>query len=385
MPILSGRAKRPLEPPKEGDLVIIQERYTDLTAITLKRDAHISNRYGRFPHNDLLESTLGTRWHATPPKDKANQTCAGFVHALAPTPELWSMAMHHRTQIVYPHDTAIVSMYLDLRPGCVLIECGTGSGSATTAFARVVAPHGHVHSYEFHEPRADAAREDMKKLALQDVVSVYGGIDISKDGFTGMADGVADAVFLDVPAPYLMGDEVRRVLKPDGVVCTFSPCVEQVNRTCDMFRETGFHSIRSVTAPMRTYETREMILHTPGFDELEQADDTKEMVNGVGNGEGHGEIGGDRKRRRVEDGVSEKMLRRAGRTAAAERLAVAALSGSHEGRVKRPAVRLHSKPFPSMKGHTSYLTFARRWREDGVVTGVQNGGGGENGESCAVS
>jgi len=114
MTILSGRAAncaKTDEPPLEtsanaqpNTLAIIQERYTTLTPITLTANAYQNNRYGRFAHNDLLKTPLGRRWHATSHATRTNQQCAGFVHALTPTTQLWSLAMQHRTQIVYAHD-----------------------------------------------------------------------------------------------------------------------------------------------------------------------------------------------------------------------------------------------------------------------------------------
>lgn len=399
---------------KEGDIVIIQERYDCMSFVLLKKDACLNNRYGRFAHNDVLGKPLGRRWDALshPGANAGSQQCAGFVHVLAPTPELWSMAILHRTQIVYPHDSAIIAMYLDLRPGSIVIESGTGSGSASTAFARVVAPHGRVLSFEFHRPRAEAAAEDFRTLGIADVVTVRGGVDVVEKGFVGVPDGHADAVFLDLPAPYKMGAELARVLRPDGAVCTFSPCLEQVQRTCAMLREGPFHSVRTITAPVRTYETRERGLDTPGFDDLFGADGKLLPAKAPSGGAApstfnQAQQGRTVVKRRRSDGCNgnasatnavtavlpagaggnvngvcdgdvapepdgppvTKRARRQPKTAAAERSAIAAAAGegAHDGRVLRPSAILRSKPFSSMKGHTSYLTFARRMHDDGEV------------------
>jgi hypothetical protein len=78
----------------------------------------------------------------------------GWVYLLAPTTDLWSLVLRHRTQILYIADISMVCMYLDLRPGCTVLESGTGSGSLTHSLIRAVAPTGHVHTFEFHPERA---------------------------------------------------------------------------------------------------------------------------------------------------------------------------------------------------------------------------------------
>ncbi len=53
----------------------------------------------------------------------------GFVHVLRPTPELWTLALPHRTQILYLADIAFITSWLDLKPGSVVIEAGAYSWS----------------------------------------------------------------------------------------------------------------------------------------------------------------------------------------------------------------------------------------------------------------
>ena len=46
-------------------------------------------------------------------------------------------------------------------------------------------------------------------------------------------------------------------LKPDGVFCSFSPCIEQVQRTCAALEERGFFAVRTLECLLRHYEVRQ--------------------------------------------------------------------------------------------------------------------------------
>ena len=121
-----------------------------------------------------------------------------------------------------------------------------------------------VWSFEYHTPRYEAAKDELKRL-LADVVHLK-NVDVVQSGFVGVKNGNVYAVFLDMPCPYNMAQETNRVLKENAVVCCFSPRLEQVARNIKAFTP-GFYDIRTVTGTLKTYETREQKLKTPGFDD----------------------------------------------------------------------------------------------------------------------
>lgn len=133
----------------DGDLVIVYERHDTMKAVKVCENSVLQNRFGVFKHSDWIGRPFGS---------KVLSDKGGFVYLLAPTPELWTLVLSHRTQILYIADISLVIMYLEVVPGCLVLESGTGSGSLTTSLARAVAPTGHVYTFDFHEQRAVSAR-----------------------------------------------------------------------------------------------------------------------------------------------------------------------------------------------------------------------------------
>ncbi|XP_062152604.1 uncharacterized protein LOC133860941 [Alnus glutinosa] len=230
----------------DGDLVIVYERHDIMKAVKVSQESVLQNRFGVFKHSDWIGKPFGS---------KVFSNKGGFIYLLAPTPELWTLVLSHRTQILYIADISFVIMYLEIVPGCLVLESGTGSGSLTTSLARAVAPTGHVYTFDFHEERAASAREDFEKTGISSLVTV-GVRDIQGEGFPDEFSGLADSVFLDLPQPWLAVPSAGKMLKPDGVLCSFSPCIEQVQRTCDSLR-SNFTDLRTFEVLLRTYEVRD--------------------------------------------------------------------------------------------------------------------------------
>lgn len=288
-----------------GDLVIVYERHDSMKPVTVSENSVLQNRFGVFKHSDWIGKPFGS---------KVFSNKGGFVYLLAPTPELWTLVLSHRTQILYIADISFVIMYLEIVPGCLVMESGTGSGSLTTSLARAVAPTGHVHTFDFHEQRAASAREDFERTGLSSLISVNVR-DIQGEGFPDEFAGLADAVFLDLPQPWLAIPSAAKMLKQDGTLCSFSPCIEQVQRSCEAL-QTSFTDIRTFEVLLRTYEVRE------------------ERMDGIV-GEGNAANGSlPCKRRQCSDGSN-------------------VLSSSSS------VSTVMARPNGEARGHTGYLTFAR--------------------------
>jgi len=254
-----------------------------------------NTRFGSFPHTTLIGLPWGSQVRAskvdtgsrgrkagglkrkreaepsepsTPsangdtPAKAAVTAQSGYIHLLPPTPENWTSSLPHRTQVVYTPDYSFVLQRLQARPGSTIIEAGAGSGSFTHAAARAVfngyplsdgRAKGKVWSFEFHQPRVEKLQEEIRDHGLEGVVEVTHR-DVYEDGFGVVKDGSqavrANAVFLDLPAPWLaLGNLKRRSttgpvdadsqdppvppLDPSAPIriCCFLPCIEQVQRT----------------------------------------------------------------------------------------------------------------------------------------------------------
>ena len=238
-----------------GDLVVIVESFHQMSFVYAQPDEVFHNRHGHFHHNDFINklpfgSQLRSRTHQG----------YGFVYLLKPTVELWTKSLFHRTQIVQELDQTQVVFQLHLRPNMVVIDTGTGSGAMCHALCRTIAPHGHVHTFEFNEKRAKQAKEEFIKNGLSPhLVTVYHQ-DVCSHGFdNAVARHSVDGVFLDLPEPWLAIPHAAKALKHyTGRIATYSPCIEQSQRSVQELTKCGFHSLTTLEFRLQEHYVDEM-------------------------------------------------------------------------------------------------------------------------------
>src|SRR5258708_25818697 len=98
-----------------NNLCFIQTR-DSVQSLLVTPGNEFNSRYGHYRHSDLIDIPYGSK--------VASRTGKGFIHILRPTPELWTLALPHRTQILYLADIAFITSWLYIRPGSLVIEAG---------------------------------------------------------------------------------------------------------------------------------------------------------------------------------------------------------------------------------------------------------------------
>ncbi|XP_033127816.1 tRNA (adenine(58)-N(1))-methyltransferase catalytic subunit TRMT61A-like [Anneissia japonica] len=337
---------------EDGDLVIIYLGHDSMLPLDVRQGETTQTRFGALRHSELIGKQYGSKVQTLGGK--------GFVHVLHPTPELWTINLPHRTQILYSTDIGVIISQLELKPGSVVVESGTGSGSLSHALARAVAPSGHLHTFEFHEQRAATAGKEFVDHGLSELVTIQCK-DAINDGF-GMVDA-ADAVFLDLPSPWSAICHAKAALKAGGGrICSFSPCIEQVQKTCLELTAQGFEEVSTLECILRTYDVRTISLPVPklgfesptgtqaeksntktdkdeqviGNDDNDDSSKVKEEVTDTNGSKGKG-----RKRERLDYNPKEK---------------------GPKGQSNCVVMKCTTQP-KEMPGHTGYLTFATLFKK----------------------
>jgi len=152
-----------------------------------------------------------------------------------------SKIFKYATQIVRPRDWGLIVSFADIGPGKIVVEIGTGSGGFTAFLSHLVAPNGRVYSYEVDSKRASIAKENLKNLGVPPtyIIKVR---DVIKEGID---ESDVDAVFVDIPEPWLVVDHAYRALKPGGVLICYVPTFNQIQRLLESL-ERKFSDVKIV-------------------------------------------------------------------------------------------------------------------------------------------
>ena len=168
-------------------------------------------------------------------------------------------ALRRQAQIIGPKDSASLVWNCDLKAGDLVVEVGAGSGALTLVLAQAVGPDGHVVTYDLRPDFLEVSRANVSDAGLARQVEFKLG-----DARSGIAETGADAFVVDIPDPWAAVGAAAKALRPCGHFASYSPNVEQVNRTVATLRAGMFVEVRTVEIIEREIEASESGTH-PSF------------------------------------------------------------------------------------------------------------------------
>lgn len=229
---------------KIGDIILIHLDEKREYMVSAQEQLRLSSDLGEILVKDLIGKPYGF----------IGETHLGRpFYCLKPSLSDLMMKVKRTTTVVYPKDLGYLLLETSIGPGSRVIEVGTGSGSLTLVLARLTAPDGRVYSYERNEEFSANARNNVVRLGTSNNVEYF----IRDVAIEGFLQTDCDAVFIDVPEPWDIVPHAAAALKGGHHTVSWSPNIEQVQKTVNALKAHGFIRIRTVEIFMRDLLVRE--------------------------------------------------------------------------------------------------------------------------------
>lgn len=242
---------------KPGDFVLLYHSDRMKFLVAVQNTGSFSTHRGNIDFAQIVNKNFGD-WVET-------QLGVRF-YILKPTLADLATKVKRTTTIVYPKDTGFMLLHTLIFPGAKVIEVGSGSGALTVVLANFVRPFGKVYSYEQRPEFSANARENVSRYGLEGYCEFF----VSNPAEGGFLQTDVDAVFLDVPEPWLLISAAKRALKGGAAICGLVPTVEQLRRLVSSLGAEGFVRVRAKEILERGFFLREtgirpvdrMVAHT---------------------------------------------------------------------------------------------------------------------------
>jgi tRNA (adenine57-N1/adenine58-N1)-methyltransferase catalytic subunit len=234
---------------KYGDLILLYENRDSIKYFTLEQGKFFQNRHGSFKHDDMYGKIYGSKIKAT--RGDGYVTIFDFIS------HLWERSMNRMTQILFNPDISMIMTFLNIRSDSIIYESGTGSGCLSTNMSQVL-NQGHLYTFEFNKERAEKLKTVFKHIGMGSRVTVIHR-DVVENGFEA----------------WNIVEKAKKVLKSGGSFVSFSPCIEQIDRTMKALRENDFLNPRMFEVPYRVHNySRDLKIQVPKLSVKRKAGET---------------------------------------------------------------------------------------------------------------
>lgn len=159
--------------------------------------------------------------------------------------------MDRRCSILLKKDIGLVLAHTGLGADSRVVDAGTGAGAIALNFGNVVGSEGHVYTYEIREDFAEVAKKNIDNFRIKNVTVKNQNI---KDGID---ENNIDLVFLDLPKPFEIFEEVWDSLNVGGWLAVYAPYIDQAKLAYRVANKLGFYDIEIIELLERGLEIRQ--------------------------------------------------------------------------------------------------------------------------------
>ena len=157
---------------------------------------------------------------------------------------------HLNKEFKIQKDIGTVLARTGLGSGDRVIDAGTGAGAIALNFGNVVGEKGKVFTYEIREDFAEVAKKNIDDFGIKNIEVKNQNI---KDGID---EEEIDLVFLDLPKPFEIFEDVKKALRLGGWLAVYAPYIDQAETAYRIAKKLGFRDLTILETLEREMEIR---------------------------------------------------------------------------------------------------------------------------------
>ena len=158
--------------------------------------------------------------------------------------------MERRCSILIKKDSGQVLAHTGLGAGSRVVDAGTGAGAIALHFGNVVGLQGKIFTYEIREDFAEVARRNIDNFGITNIEVK------NKNIKEGIDEDNIDLIFLDLPKPFEIFEEVMESLNVGGWLAVYAPYIDQAETSYRVAKKLGFYDIEIIETLERGLEVR---------------------------------------------------------------------------------------------------------------------------------
>lgn len=158
--------------------------------------------------------------------------------------------MDRRCSILLKKDIGLVLSHTGLGSGSRVVDAGTGAGAIALNFGNVVGNDGKVFTYEIREDFAEVAKNNINRIGIENIEVK------NKDIKEGIEEDNLDLIFLDLPKPFEIFEDVYESLNLGGWLVVYAPYIDQAEISYRVVKKLNFYDIEIIEILERGLEVR---------------------------------------------------------------------------------------------------------------------------------